>query len=259
LLAAAVKRRLEVCETIGDLCRKGAELFIAAATAAITRRGKFTVALSGGSTPRPLFSLLASDEYLGRVDWSRTHFFWVDERCVPPVHPDSNYKAAYDLLLAKLPVDSAHFNRIPGEQSPEAAAFSYEQNLKDFFADQSLPRFDLVILGVGTDGHTASIFPGSRDAIDTNRCAVAVYVEKMASYRVTLTLPVLNNAREVVFLVSGKEKADVVRSILENDMQQYPTSLVSPVEGTVTWLLDNEAAGLLSEVKACQEHKPAKT
>jgi 6-phosphogluconolactonase len=189
--------------------------------------------------------VLASDEYLGRVDWSRTHFFWVDERCVPPVHPDSNYKAAFDLLLSKLPVEDSHFHRIPGEQSPEVAALSYEQDLRDFFVDQSPPRFDLVILGVGTDGHTASIFPGSRFAIDTSRYAVHVYVEKLDSHRVTLTLPVLNNARGVVFLVSGREKAGIVRSMLVDDIQCYPASLVTPVEGTVTWLLDHEAAMLL--------------
>jgi len=240
-----VKRRIEVFETIYELGRRGAERFIAEAAAAISRRGEFSVALSGGSTPRPLFSALASDEYLSRVDWSRIHFFWVDERCVPPAHPDSNYIAAFDLLLSKLPVDDTHFHRIPGEQSPEVAALSYEQELRDFFAGQSPPRFDLVILGVGTDGHTASIFPGSRLAIDTSRYAVAIYMEKLDSHRVTLTLPVLNNAREVVFLVSGREKAGIVRSMLEDDIQCYPASLVTPVEGTVTWLLDHEAAMLL--------------
>jgi len=244
-----VKRRIEVFETFYELGRRGAERFIAAAAAAITRRGEFTVALSGGLTPRPLFRVLASDEYLSRVDWRRTHFFWVDERCVPPAHPDSNYKAVFDLLLSKLPVDDTHFHRIPGEQSPEVAALSYEQDLRDFFAGQSPPRFDLVILGVGTDGHTASIFPGSRLAIDTSRYAVAIYVEKLDSHRVTLTLPVLNNAREVVFLVSGKEKADIGRAFLEENNQRYPAALVKPVEGSVTCMLDSEAASLLPEDK----------
>jgi len=239
-------RRIEAMADLAGLSRRGTELFVTAAVEAIGARGRFSVAVSGGSTPRPLFQLLATEEFRTRIDWERVHFFWADERCVPPDHPDSNFKAAYDLLLAKLPLPAANIHRIPGELAPLEAARAYERDLRGFFAGEHVPVFDLILLGVGEDGHTASLFPGKEGIGEKERSAVAVYVEKLHSHRVTLTLPVLNSARRVVFLVAGGEKAEIVREILEEGETRYPAALVAPPSGEVIWLLDREAAALLS-------------
>jgi 6-phosphogluconolactonase len=242
-----MKHRVEVLKNSCELAKRGAELFTAEAAEAIASRGEFSVALSGGSTPLPLYSLLATDEYLSRIDWTRIHFFWADERCVPPDHPDSNFNAAFASLLSKLQVNASHFHRIPGELCPDQAALVIEQNLRSFFAGQSLPCFDLILLGMGADGHTASIFRDSPSSTDTSRIAVEVYVKKTDLHRVTLTMPVLNNARKVVFIVSGKEKAETVRAVLAKGSPHYPASMVKSTGAPVTWLLDLDAAKLLTE------------
>ncbi|MEI8354816.1 MAG: 6-phosphogluconolactonase [Deltaproteobacteria bacterium] len=239
-------RRVEVLLNSSELAKRGADLFAAEAAAAIASRGEFSVALSGGATPLPLYTLLATDEYLCRIDWSRIHFFWADERCVPHNHQGSNFYAIFAPLLSRLQVDAAHFHRIPGELPPDQAAFSIEKKLRSFFAGHSLPCFDLVLLGMGVDGHTASIFPGSHSCLDASRIAVEVYLDKPHSNRVTLTMSVLNNSRNVVFIVSGKEKAETVRAVLEDDTPRYPASMVQLAKGTVTWLLDLDAASLLT-------------
>lgn len=237
---------IDVMGDPAELSRRGAELFVTAAVETIGARGRFSVAVSGGSTPRGLFQLLATEEFRSRVDWERTHFFWADERCVPPDHPDSNFKAAHDLLLTKLPLPSSHIHRIPGELAPDEAALAYERDLRRFFAGEHIPVFDLILLGAGEDGHTASLFPGGEGIKEKERLAVAVYVEKLHSHRVTLTLPVLNSARRVVFLVAGREKAVIVQEILEGKNPLLPAALVNPPEGSLIWLLDSEAAGKLS-------------
>ncbi len=237
---------IDVMGNPAELSRRGAELFVTAAAETIGARGIFSVAVSGGSTPRALFQLLATEEFRTRVDWERTHFFWADERCVPPDHPDSNFKAAHDLLLAKLPLPPSHIHRIPGELTPGEAALAYERVLRGFFAGERVPAFDLILLGAGEDGHTASLFPGGEGITEKERLAVAVYVEKLHSHRVTLTLPVLNSARRVVFLVAGRGKAGIVRDILEGENPCLPAALVNPTEGSLTWLLDSEAADKLS-------------
>jgi 6-phosphogluconolactonase len=242
-----MKYRVEVLKNSLELAKRGAEMFTAEAAAAIACRGEFSVALSGGATPLPLYRLLATEEYLCRIDWTRVHFFWADERCVPPDHPDSNFNAVFASLLSKLPVNDSHFHRIPGELSPNQAALVIEQNMRAFFAGQSLPCFDLILLGMGVDGHTASIFPDSPSSADVSRIAFEVYVKKPDLDRVTLTMPVLNNARKVVFIVSGKEKAETVRAVFTEESPHYPASMVKSIGGPVTWLLDRDAAKLLSE------------
>ena len=237
---------IEVMADLAELSRRGAELFVTAAAESIGARGRFSVAVSGGSTPRALFQLLATEEFRTRVDWERTHFFWADERCVAPDHPDSNFKVAHDLLLIKLALPSDHIHRIPGELAPEAAAFAYERDLRGFFAGERIPAFDLILLGMGEDGHTASLFPGEKGIAKKERSAIAVYVEKLHSHRVTLTLPVLNSACRVVFLVAGKEKAVTVQEVLKGTNPLLPAAQVNPPEGSLTWLLDKEAAGKLS-------------
>jgi len=220
-----------------ELARGAAEYFVA--------RRPETVALSGGSTPKLMFQILA-EQFRERVDWSTIQFFWSDERHVPPDHPESNYRMANEALLSHVPVSAASVHRIRGE-NPDAAeaASEYEQTIVQV-TQEPLPRLDLIFLGVGTDGHTASIFPGSEVLHETNRLVAAPYVEKFQSYRITMTLPLLNNGATVVFLVSGAEKAQIVKEVFEGE-NKYPAQAVKPTHGELIWMLDREAAAYLSK------------
>jgi len=228
---------------------------VRAANEAVAQRGRFTIALSGGSTPKNLHTLLATNAR-NSLPWDRTFFFWGDERHVPPTDPDSNYRMAEETLLSKIPVAAANVFRIPAE-NPDAAAAAeaYEQTLRKFFALQpgQFPRFDLILLGMGPDGHTASLFPGSAALQEKSRLVVANWVEKFKTNRITLTLPVLNAAYCVAFLVSGTEKAAALRAVLEGDApgEQYPSKLVRPTDGKLIWLVDRAAA---SGLKLTQPH-----
>ncbi len=238
------RRCVEIFETAEAAGARGAELFLGAARESIATRGRFSVALSGGSTPVPLFRRLAEEAPRAGIDWSAVHVFWADERCVPPEHAESNFRLAEELLLSKLPAPGAVVHRIAGEEPPDEAASRYQSDLTTSFPGEEIPVFDLLFLGVGDDGHTASLFPGMDLGGFSGRNAVAVYVEKLKSHRVTLTLPVLRNARHVVFLVTGGGKAEIVAEILEGaGGANYPAANVVPVEGILTWLLDKDAAG----------------
>lgn len=237
--------RIEVCPDLAALSRRSAELFLIAAAAAIAKKGRFAVAISGGATPRLLYQLLASTEFRGRLAWEKLHIFWADERCVPPTAPESNYGAAYEILLSRVPLPAVNIHRIQGELPPVQAADAYEEELRRFFGEERLPVFDLILLGVGADGHTASLFPETLQAMASGRLAAPVYVARLNSHRVTLTLPVINSARRVLFLAAGKEKAPVVREIVEGKNTSYPAALVRP-QGELIWLLDKEAAGNLT-------------
>ena len=246
------KPEIIICRDAQALARLGAEQFVAIGAAAISRAGRFAVALSGGSTPAALYRLLASPGFRERVDWSRVHFFWGDERCVPPDHPDSNFRMTRETLLDAIQAPSENIHRIVGELEPAAAAAGYEAELQRFFGAQP-PRFDLVLLGLGEDGHTASLFPNSPALEEQQRPAAAVYVEKLRSHRVTLTLPVLNAAAQVVFLVSGANKAEIVKEILrpDRDPSLFPAARIQPSNGIVTWLISEDAATALpSELRA---------
>ena len=217
-----------------ELARGAAELFVA--------EQPETVALSGGSTPKLMFQMLA-DQFRDDVPWDKIHFFWSDERHVPPDDPESNYRMANEALLSHV---NGIVHRIPSENPDAAAAANeYEQTLVEV-TKQTLPRLDLIFLGLGTDGHTASIFPGSEVLHETKRLVAAPYVEKFNSYRITMTLPLLNNGATVVFLVSGAEKAEIVKAVLEGE-NQYPAQAVKPTEGELIWMLDKEAAAYLSK------------
>lgn len=227
--------------------------FVVAAEEAILNQGSFRLALAGGSTPRTLYELLAGDEWRGRVAWNKTHVFWGDERHVPPDHADSNYRMAQEALLARVPVPSENIHRIKAEQrDAEGVASEYEETLRESFQLEAaeLPRFDLILLGMGADGHTASLFPDT-DALQApkDRLAVAVWVERFAQHRVTLTLPVLSNARCVMFLVAGKDKAETLRTVLDDETQdrRLPAGLVRPAAGKLVWLIDKAAANLLRQ------------
>jgi len=243
------KPEIIICRDVDELNRDAAAQFIASANAAIARAGRFTVALSGGSTPKALYSLLASPAYIDRIDWSRTHLFWGDERCVPPDHPESNFRMVREALLSKIQIPGQNIHRMAGEKKPNEAAADYESELRNFFAlgPGHLPRFDLILLGLGEDGHTASLFPGSA-ALDEGKHLVATtYVEKLKAHRLTLTLPVINAAAQVTFLVAGQSKSAVVKEILGSDSHlcSYPATKVNPTDGWLTWLITADAAASL--------------
>jgi 6-phosphogluconolactonase len=227
---------IEIFANAQELARGAAEYFVARSGEAVAQKGFFTVALSGGSTPKLLYQLLVDLD----VPWSRTHFFWSDERHVPPDHPDSNYRMAYEAMLSRIPVPEGNIHRVHGENpDAEKAANEYEQTL--------LP-LDLILLGLGTDGHTASIFPGSEVLHETKRLVAAPWVEKFNTHRITMTLPLLNNGASVLFLVNGAEKAEIVKEVIEGP-KQYPAQLVQPTHGQLLWMLDKDASSFLTADK----------
>jgi 6-phosphogluconolactonase len=229
------------------LMRAAADEIVPAARVAAGERGRFTWALGGGSTPRALYRLLASDPYRERMPWNAIHFFWGDERHVPPDHPDSNFRMAREAMLDAVPVPPENIHRVPAEE-PDAqrAAAEYEAALRSFFAPApgDFPRFDLILLGLGKEGHTASLFPQSEVLHERERLVAAPWVEAQKTFRITLTPPVLNHARRAMFLVSGEEKAEALRAVLEGprEPERYPAQIV---EGNRLWMVDRSAARLL--------------
>ena len=258
-----MKTEIQIVSNGDELARAAAAEFVERAARAVQARGVFSVALSGGTTPRSLYSLLASDTSLrAQVPWEHIHFFWGDERHVPPDHADSNYRMTCEAMLSKAPVRAANIHRIKGEYADaQSAAAEYEAVLREFFtlAPDALPRFDLVLLGMGPDGHTASLFPGTAALDERARLVIANWVEKFKAYRITMTLPVLNNAASVIFFVSGAEKAAVLRNVLEGERGWFPSQLIHPADGQLLWLVDAGAASLLSTSRspAPQTHKDA--
>ena len=234
---------LQVYENPQELAGAAARAFTRKASEAIARRGRFAVALAGGSTPKATYEALVRD-HAEDVDWPNVHVFFGDERSVPPDHGDSNYRMARGALLDHVPVGSVH--RMRGELPPEEAASSYEEELRAFF-DEEPPALDLVMLGIGGDGHTASLFPGTSALEVTDRLVVANPVLKLDTTRITLTAPVLNAARGALFLVAGEDKAEALKEILEGDAdpREYPAKLVQP-SGGPTWMVDRAASGLLN-------------
>jgi 6-phosphogluconolactonase len=227
------------------LAREAAQEFHRLAEAAVQERGRFAVALSGGNTPRSVYSLLASEHK--QLPWDRIHVFFGDERHVPPDHPDSNFRMANESFLSKVPIPEKNIHRIRAELDVETAVTEYDQQLRDFFrlVDHDWPRFDLIFLGIGEDGHTASLFPGSKALAEASRRVAANWVEKFKTFRITLTFPVLNDASEVVFLVSGGSKARILSEILNPGAQKYPAQSVQPENGKLLWLVDEDAGSLL--------------
>jgi 6-phosphogluconolactonase len=229
-----------------ELSRAAAREFAARAEEAIEERGRFAVVLAGGSTPETMYGILARD-YIDGIDWSKVYVFFGDERSVPPHHEDSNLKMASEVLLDHVPVANVH--RIRGELSPEEAADAYEEELRTFFQTEDVPRFDLILLGIGADGHTASLFPWTTALEVHDRWVVANPVPRLGTTRITLTVPVINAALAVYFLVEGEDKAEALREVLEGDAdpRAYPAKLVQPPGGQ-EWMVDQSAASLLSEL-----------
>jgi 6-phosphogluconolactonase len=227
------------------LARAAVSRWLALAETAVAARGRFSVALSGGSTPRALFELLGQPPFAAAL-WAQTHVFWSDERLVPPDDPGSNYRQAQDLLLSRAPLPAANVHRVHGELNPQAAAEAYTKQLHAFAAGRGWPRFDLVLLGLGSDGHTASLFPGEPDPAEQRVPVLAVtadYQDRPAR-RVTFTPLLINAARHVLFLVSGADKANALAATLRgpHDPARYPAQRIRPVDGALTWLVDQAAA-----------------
>jgi 6-phosphogluconolactonase len=218
------------------LARAAAEHFVTLAARAAAARGLFTVALAGGSTPWATYALLATDAFAARVDWSRVYAFWGDERCVPPDHPESNYRMARQALLDHVPIPVPNIHRIRGELPPDQAAAAYRAELDAILGPGG--RFDLILLGMGSDGHTASLFPGTKALEERGRWVAANFVEKLDAWRVTLTLPAINATRQVTFLVSGADKAGTLARVRAGD--PLPAGLVRPAEGELTWLVESD-------------------
>lgn len=241
-------RTVEVLATPPDLFHAAAEEFVRLGRNAIGAQGRFTVALSGGSTPKSLYALLA--EQYGNFSWNRTFLFFGDERHVPPDHPDSNYRMVKESLLTKIQIPAENVFRVKAENPDgSAAALEYENQMRQFFAPQpaEFPRFDLILLGLGPDGHTASLFPGSEGLQEKSRWVIANWVEKFKTHRITFTFPVLNNAAEALFIVAGPDKAGMLQQVLEGkSTPPYPAQQVAPKDGKVLWMLDEGAAASLT-------------
>jgi 6-phosphogluconolactonase len=242
--AASVARRVTILPDRDAVATAAAEHFVTAAASAMKQHGRFLVALSGGSTPRAMYARLASAEFASRIDWSRVHVFWGDERCVPPDHPESNYRMARETLLDRVSLPSAQVHRMRGEDEPLVAAAAYERELRQTFLPGEEARFDLVLLGMGDNGHTASLFPGLSAVREDTRWVVAEHVAKVGMWRVTLTPVALNAAAQVLFMVTGKEKSAMLARVLDGPRmpETLPSQAIAPVDGVVTWLLDAAAA-----------------
>ena len=240
---------VKIVDDATTLAGAAALAIVEAAGEAVAAGQGFSVVLAGGGTPRATYDRLAAPPFAERMPWDRTSVFFGDERCVPPDHPESNYRMANETLLSKVPIPTDRVFRMRGEaESCEEAAVEYARTLTSVFATPrgGLPRFDLVLLGMGLDGHTGSLFPGSPAVKEVFRTVVAVHAAAASiPQRLTLTLPPINAAARVVFLVSGAEKAKVVKAILR-DGAMLPAGMVRPTDGTLTWMVDRAAAALLS-------------
>jgi 6-phosphogluconolactonase len=241
-----------ISENLSALSRKAAIILVDKIAETLRHKVFFSIALCGGATPKTLYSLLVEDPYFkAAIPWNKIHFFWGDERHVPPEHPDSNYRMANETMLAKAGVLSENIHRVQAEM-PDAdkAAKEYENELQRFFGLPAgqLPVFNCALQGMGGDGHTASLFPGTPALCEQKRLVVANWVEQYHTHRITLTVPVFNNAEMVMFLVSGREKAEVLKRVLEDRQSpcNLPSRLIRPTHGRLLWLTDRDAASQLS-------------
>ena len=244
-------REVRILADANSIAQTAAAEFLEAARQAVSEKGSFSVALAGGSTPKALYGLLATNPLLqAKVPWSKIQFFFGDERHVPPTDEESNFRMAEEAMLGKAPVDPKQVHRIKGEKrNASQAAEEYEQDLRASFRLQAgeFPRFDLVLLGMGPEGHTASLFPGTKALKEERRLVVSNWVGKFYTDRITLTPPVLNNAARVIFMVHGEEKAPALKAVLEGpyEPEQLPAQIIQPKQGKVLWLVDPSAASML--------------
>ncbi len=239
-----------VFQTPEEVALAGAERFVEHAQESIREHDNFSVALSGGSTPRRMYELLGSKPFSALVDWSRVHIFFGDERTVSPDHPDSNYRMVQEALISHVPVPAGNVHPIDGVGEAVPGAHLYEMELRRFFSGFEWPRFDLVLLGLGKDGHTASLFPKTTALGETRAWVVANWIETLETYRITLTAPAINAAAEVEFLVTGIDKAPALAAVLEGPGNPHivPAQMINPTSGSVVWLVDADASSKLSSV-----------
>ncbi len=240
-----------VCPDLDALGKAAAGFFARLADEYVTKKGRFTVALSGGGTPSTLYHYLSRPPLSGEIPWGGIILFWGDERCVPPDHPDSNFGMANERLLSKVPVPSENIFAFPMKiADPQAAALAYEKTIMDCFDpdEDEIPSFDLMILGLGTDGHTASLFPGTPALKEETAWVLANPVEKLGKIRLTLTYPLMNQAKNILFLAAGKEKAPIIKTLLSPERlnSPYPAAQVAPVRGQRYFFIDDAAADALS-------------
>ena len=241
---------IQIFPNLTELNNFAAEKFIEIGNSAIKERNKFTVALAGGSTPKSLYRLLTSSEYKNKIEWEKVFFFFGDERNVSPENDECNFKMANDNLLEPLRIDAKNIFRWQTElQDPEKIAGNYAQTIKDFFNlnENEFPRFDLILLGMGDDGHTASLFPLTEALKETERIAVSNRVEKLDTTRLTFTFPTINNAANIIFLVSGAAKAETLQKVLQDEFQpeKFPSQAIQPKNGNLFWLIEESAARFL--------------
>ena len=240
--------KINVFGDFNALVSAGVEKFIALANQSIVERGQFSVALSGGSTPDPFYRGLAEPANQKRIIWEKVHLFWGDERPVPPDHADSNFNMVQAALINHVPIPEVNVHRVPAEMDVRLAAFSYEETLRDFFKGD-WPRFDLVLLGMGEDGHTASLFPGSAGLNEAHRWFIANYAPRQETWRLTLTKHAINAAQNVWVLVKGGSKADKLAEVLTGPRDPWanPIQLIDPEDGEMVWMVDEAAASALPE------------
>lgn len=238
---------VEVYENPQHLAEAVVQVFIREAVKSVEQRGRFMVALSGGSTPRLAHRLLSEEQFRKKVPWQSVNIFWVDDRCVPHDDPASNYGAADEDFLSLVDLQADQIHPMPVTGLPETGAIEYEQTIRSVFTAQGdeLPRFDCVFLGIGTDGHTASLFPGQEELWDKERLILAVRGGNPHVDRLTMTLPLINRARHIVIPVSGRAKAVTLEEIFSQPEKKYPIQKIKPVDGKLSWLVDQDAAGLL--------------
>jgi 6-phosphogluconolactonase len=242
-------QNIKVLPTKEDLIAAAANLVLRSASAALSERDRFSLALSGGSTPLPLYEYLIQGQSDHKLDWHKVHFFWGDERMVPPDHPESNFYQAYQTLLKPRNIAENNIHRVQGELEPALSAEKYRQELIDWF-QEPLPNFDLILLGLGSDGHTASLFPGTKafDCPQDYDLIAPNYVPQLDTWRITFTAKLINAAKQILFLVSGQSKADILFKVLEDPTtrDQYPAQSIRPTNGELIWLVDQEAGLLLT-------------
>ncbi len=233
------------------LSQQAAQYIVRVAQESISAHRRFTLALSGGSTPKKLYGMLAEEPYRSQIDWTLVDIFWSDERCVPPDDMESNYHMAQQVLLSKVPIPANQIHRMPADQTDRhAASYAYTLEMQQAFGSDGVPNFDLIQLGMGPEGHTASLFPHQASLHEQQRLVMPVVVSKPPPPRLTFTPRLLNAASHVLFLVTGAEKQDAVQAVLEGEYQpdEYPAQIVKPSRGEVTWMLDTAATGKLQRV-----------
>ncbi len=243
------KRKIIIKDDPILLAKQAAEIFVASASRSVDKRGRFSVAISGGSTPRRMHKMLAREPYILNIPWGKIHIFWVDERCVSQNSHKSNYGTAKRDFINEVPISKTQVHLIACELSPEMSAKEYQKILSDFFSFEParIPRFDLIYLGMGADGHIASLFPGQKTICEKEKLVVDVKGGDPNVNRISMTLPLLNQARHIVFLITGEEKARTVQTVLEDRKIRLPAKKIQPQNGRLTWLLDRGAASFLSE------------